>query len=275
MDLTHIIILLAAGVGVGLASGLLGLGGAFIMTPVQYVIYTQMGLSPDLAVRLAFGTNLLVILPTAASGAWRHHLVGFVNWRVAFVMGGVGLVCAAAGSTLTTHLPGTGMKLAYGIIVLVSAIRMLLSRAPRVEDVGIVSNPWVWAAWAVPIGVLSGMFGFGGAIVMIPIMVIALRFQMHEAVATSLAIMIFSSIGGIISYIVNGLHVPGLPPYTLGYINLPVWFILVLTSIVTAQVGALLSRRLKNLHLRYLFVVIMFYMGLKLVGLFTWLGWPL
>ena len=46
MTTAHIIILLATGMGVGFASGLLGVGGAFIMTPVQYMVFTSMGVHP-------------------------------------------------------------------------------------------------------------------------------------------------------------------------------------------------------------------------------------
>jgi len=62
MTTAHMVALLATGAGAGFVSGFLGLGGAFITTPVQYMIYTAMGLSVDTAVRLAFGTSLLVVL---------------------------------------------------------------------------------------------------------------------------------------------------------------------------------------------------------------------
>ncbi|MFC1942320.1 sulfite exporter TauE/SafE family protein [Chloroflexota bacterium] len=274
MELTHIIILLATGIGVGLASGLLGLGGAFIMTPVQYIIFTDMGLSPDMAIRLAFGTNLLVVLPTAASGAWRHHLKKAVMWRAAIIIGSCSLVFALVGATLATHLPGVSLKIAYGAIVLLSGIRMLTAREPRINREP-VDNPWIWIAWAVPIGLIAAFFGMGGAILMIPVMVMALRFKMHNAVATSLAVMIFTSVGGIIGFIVNGLGVPGLPPYSIGYVNLLSFFVLALTSIGTAQLGAIFAHKLHARQLRYIFIIIMFYMGLKMIGVFEWLGLPL
>lgn len=72
------IILLATGIVAGFASGLLGLGGGFIMTPMQFLIFTNMGIPADMAIKLAFGTNLLVIFPTAISGAWRHSRKGAV-----------------------------------------------------------------------------------------------------------------------------------------------------------------------------------------------------
>ncbi len=274
MTLAHIIILLVTGIGVGFASGLLGLGGAFIMTPVQYMVFTDMGLSADTAIRLAFGTNLLVVLPTAASGAWRHHREGVVWWRAAVIMGGCGIIFALAGATLATHLPGLALKTAYGVIVLLSGIRMLIAREPQAEP-ETVANPWMWVAWAIPLGVIVGVLGIGGAILMIPVMVLALKFKMHNAIATSLAVMIFTSVGGIIGYVVNGIGVADLPPYSIGYVNLTSWFLLAVTSVGMAQVGASIAHKLPARQLKYTFIVVMFYMGLKMIGVFDWLGWPI
>ena len=61
----HIVILLATGIVAGFASGLLGIGGGFIMTPAQYLVFADMGLTVDMAIKMAFGTTLMVILPTA------------------------------------------------------------------------------------------------------------------------------------------------------------------------------------------------------------------
>jgi hypothetical protein len=274
VTIAHILILLATGVGVGFAGGLLGLGGCFIMTPVQYMLFTNMGLPTDLAIKLAFGTNLLVVLPTAASGAWRHSLKGAVNWRAAFIMGGSGLVFAFGGATLASHLPGTALKLAFGAIVLLSAIRMLTAREPKAE-VEPRENPWLWVAWAILIGFITGIIGIGGGVVMVPVLVLALRFPMHKAVGTSLAIMLFNAFGGVIGYLTSGLGVAGLPDYSIGYINLPSWGLLAVTSVGMAQLGAITAHKLPAKWLKYIFIAVMFYMGLKMLGLFEWLGWPL
>jgi uncharacterized membrane protein YfcA len=274
MTLAYITILLATGIVVGFAGGLLGLGGAFIMTPVQYLIFTAMGIPTDLAIKLAFGTSMLVILPLAASGTWRHSIKEAVWWKPALVMGGIGLVCAFGGATLATHLSGTTLKIAFGTTVLLSAIRMLTAREPKTAAEP-KENPWLWAAWGIPIGLLSGILGIGGGILMIPVMVLALRLRMHNAVATSLAVMIFTSAGGAIGYIINGLGVTGLPDYSIGYVNLPSWFLLAVTSVGTAQVGAITAHRLPARQLKYIFIVVMFYVGLKMLGVFDWLGWPL
>jgi uncharacterized membrane protein YfcA len=271
---THIIILLATGVGVGFAGGLLGLGGAFIMTPVQYFVFTNMGLPTDLAIKLACGTSSLVVLTLAASGAWRHSLKGVVRWKAAVIMGVCGSVFAFGGATLAAHLSGTGLKIAFGALILASALRMLTARMSQTEA-SPRENPWLLVACAVPIGFICGIFGIGGGIVLIPVLMLVLRFRIHNAIGTSLAIMLFTAAGGAIGYLINGLGVAGLPDYSMGYIYLPSWGLLAVTSVGMAQLGAIAAHKLPARLLNYIFIAIMLYMGLKMLGLFDWLGWPI
>ncbi len=274
MAVTHIIILVVTGVGTGFAGGLLGLGGAFLMTPVQYLVFTNMGIPPDIAIKLAFGTSLMVVLPTAISGAWRHHRKGVVYWKTAIIMGSCSLLAAFGGATLATHLPGVALRMAFGFVVLAGGTWMLISRPLKIEGES-GDNPWLAVAWAIPIGLVTGLLGIGGGILAVPILVLALKFRMHQAVATSLAMMIFSSAGGVIGYIINGLGIANLPAYSIGYVNLQAWFLLAVTSIGMAQVGAITAHKLPAKQLRYIFVAVMFYMGLKMLGVFDWLGWSI
>jgi len=274
MTTAHIIILLVTGIGVGFAGGLVGLGGGFIVIPVQYMIFTSMGIPTDTAIKLAFGTNLLVVLPIAASGAWRHSQKGAVWWKAALIIGSCTFIAAFGGAAIATHLPGAGLKIAFGAVVLAVGIRMLTARPPKIEQEP-KDNRWMWVAWAIPVGLISGIIGIGGGTLMVPVMVLALKFKMHNAVATSLAIMIFTSIGGVTGYIINGLGVPNLPAYSIGYTNLPVWFLLAVTSVGMAQVGAITAHKLPAKQLGYIFIAVMFYMGLKMLGVFDWLGLPI
>jgi uncharacterized membrane protein YfcA len=188
-------------------------------------------------------------------------------------MGGFGLVSAFGGATLAAHLPGAGLKVAFGAIMLLSALRMLTAPPPRLEEEP-KDKPWLLAAWAVPVGFVCGIFGIGG-IVMIPVLVLALRFRMLNAVGTSLALMLFTAAGGAIGYLVNGIGVSGLPAHSIGYVNLESWGLLAVASVGTAQLGAIAAHKLPAHLLRYIFIAVMFYMGLKMLGVFDWLGWPL
>jgi len=110
---------------------------------------------------------------------------------------------------------------------------------------------------------------------MIPVLVLALRFRMHNAVGTSLAIMLFTAAGGAVGYLTTGIGIAGLPDYSIGYINLQSWGLLALVSVGTAQLGAIAAHKLPARQLRYIFIAVMLYMGLKMLGVFDWLGWPL
>jgi hypothetical protein len=183
-------------------------------------------------------------------------------------------LAAFSGATLAAILPGAVLKAAFGAIVLLSGIRMLTSKPPRIEGEP-VGNPWLLAAWAIPIGILTGIIGVGGGVMLVPAMVTVFRFKMHQAVATSLTVIVFTSTGGIIGYIVNGISIPDLPPFSIGYINLPSWFLMAAGSISLAQVGAITAHKLPAEQLKYIFIAIMFYMGLKMLGVFDLLGWPI
>ena len=270
----QIIALLITGVGVGFASGLLGVGGCFIMVPVQFWALTSIGVDPTIAIRIAFGTNLAVVFPTAISGAIGHNRKKAVLWKAGVVLGLSGLVGAFIGGFFAAHLSGTILKIGFGLAILAGAIRMLTAKPPKIDKEPIDNN-LVYILWGFPLGIVSGIVGIGGGVLMIPVMVLALRFKIHQAVGTSTALMIFTSIGGILSYLFNGLNVSGLPPYSIGYVNILQWILLAGTSVPMAQVGVRVAHKLPAKQLKYIFIAVMIYMGLKMIGMFGWLHLPL
>lgn len=270
----QIIALLITGIGVGFASGLLGVGGCFIMVPVQFWALTAIGVDPTIAIRIAFGTNLAVVLPTAISGSMGHHRKKAVLWKAGVVLGLSGLVGAFIGGFFAAHLPGNLLKIGFGLAILAGAVRMLTAKPPKIEK-DPVENNLVYILWGFPLGIVSGIIGIGGGVLMIPVMVLALRFKMHQAVGTATALMIFAAFGGTLSYLFNGLHVAGLPPYSIGYVNLLQWALLAGTSVPMAQVGARAAHKLPAKQLKNIFIAVMIYMGLKMTGVFAWLHLPL
>ncbi len=275
LDITTAIIALAVtGVFVGLVSGLLGIGGCFIMVPVQYWAYTAMGVSSDVAIKLAFGTNLVVVLATSVSSSLGHSRRGAVFWRAGIVLGIAGAIGAMIGATIATQLPGDVLKVIFGTALLVSGVRMLTAKPPKIDD-GMNGRPILWAALGFPLGIVAGISGIGGGILMIPVMVTVLGFDMHRAVGTSTALMIFTSAGGVLGYIANGLDVAGLPAYSIGYANLGAGLALVATSVPMAQVGVRTAHLLPAKKLKHLFVIALIFVGLKMIGVFGWLGLPI
>lgn len=276
MTATYISILLATGAGAGFASGLLGIGGGFVMVPVMYSVIGAMGF-PDIAMKVALGTSLLVILPTAISGAWRHNKKKAVQWKTALVLGLCGLGGGLAGSTLATYLPERALKTGFGGLVLAIAIWMGLGMMPKLakQRAEPKDNPRLLPALGFPIGMVSGLTGLGGGALIVPALVLALDFPMHLAIGTSVSAIILTSLGGITGYIIHGIGVPDLLPYSIGYINLPIWLCLAGMSVPLAQLGAKTAHALPAKQLRYIFIALMVYIGLRMIGVFSWLGLPI
>ena len=274
IELIYIIALILTGIVVGFAGGLLGVGGCFIMIPVQYWVLTSMGFDPGTSILIAFGTNLAVVLPTAMSGAYGHNKKGAVAWNAAITMGIAGFAGALIGGYIATLIPGDYLKILFGVAILLSALRMLTAKPPSVEAKP-VDDVVTFLLWGIPLGIVSGIIGIGGGVLLIPVMVLALHFKMHTAVGTSTAFMVFASLGGTIAYIINGWGVAGLPAYSLGYVNLLQWALLAIPSIAMAQVGVRVAHKLPAKQLKLVFIVVMIYMGLKMAGVFTFLGLPL
>lgn len=270
-QIVYVLVLLATGIVVGFACGLLGVGGGFVMVPVQIWALTSMGIDPTLATRMAFGTSLAVVLPTALSGCQGHSCRGVVLWRPGIYMGLSGLVGAILGGTIATHAPGELLRITFGLVVLAGALRMLLAGRikPRGEPKeGILQ----YILWGFAVGIVSGLSGIGGGVILVPVMVIAMGFSMHQAVGTSSIAIALNSVGGILSYAVNGWDVPGLPPYSVGYINIMQFGLLAGASVITARLGVRFSHRLPGEYLRQIFTILMIVVGLDMLGVFSWLA---
>jgi uncharacterized membrane protein YfcA len=270
--LISVLVLLATGIAVGFSCGLLGIGGGFLMVPVQIWALGLQGVEPTLATRIAFGTSLAVVLPTALSGCRGHACRGVVLWRAGTIIGMCGMIGGFIGGTIAAHAPGELLRMVFGFVVMLAAARMLFvsnllpeNRQPAgkwpEKDV------FQYILWGLAVGVISGLTGIGGGVILVPVMVIALGFGLFQAIGTSSVAIAFNAVGGIVAYIVNGIGVPGLPAYCLGYIDLLQFVLLAGTSIFSASWGVNAGHRLPEKWLKYIFVALMIYIGLKMIGL--------
>ncbi|MCP1391152.1 MAG: sulfite exporter TauE/SafE family protein [Methanothrix sp.] len=289
MELVYALVLMITGVGAGFASGMLGVGGCFIMVPVQFWALTSMGVEPTLATRISFGTALAVALPTAINGACGHHRRGAVDSRAALLLGTSGLVGAFFGGVAAAHAPGNFLRTLFGLVIIAAAVRMGMGggragglsgakagkrdgEANVVEcrsRAGLVArSDSRYLILGLPLGFLCGLIGIGGGVVMVPVLSAAVGFGMHRAIGTSTAAIILTSSGGVVSYIYNGLNISGLPPFSLGYVNLLQWALLAGTSIPMAWVGVRAAHRISAERLRAVFILLLIYMGLRMMGVF-------
>ncbi|MDD3754114.1 MAG: sulfite exporter TauE/SafE family protein [Methanobacterium sp.] len=265
--LAYLTILLVTGAFVGFTSGLLGVGGGFIMVPVQFFLLTSMGIDPDTALRVAFATSLAVIFPTALNGTLGHWKRGAVQIKPAIILGVSGLFGGILGALTASHASVRILSFIFGIVALFSAFWMFGSKYSESGEKRFNSRS-AYSIWGCVGGYLSGLLGIGGGVVMVPILNILLKFPIRKAIGTSMAFIAFASVGGIVTYLFTGIFAEGLPSYSIGYINIVQLVALTVTSIPMSRVGVQTAHRLPEKKLRHFFVIILIYIALKMMGVF-------
>jgi uncharacterized protein len=237
-------ILLTTGVFAGFSSGLLGLAGSYLDNPVMYWVLSHYGYDTTTAIRVAFGTSVALALVISSINTWEHQRARSIIWKIVILIGSASILGGLIGGTIATHVPGQPLKILFGIFLFFAAIRMLL---PLPEDWGRKKSPWyLWSIAGFLFGMLSGMLGIGGGLIILPVLVCVFGVPVHEAMATTSACIMFSSAGSTMAYIVNGLTATGLPPFSIGYVNLLLWGSILITTIPFTIIGVRVANRLPS-----------------------------
>lgn len=251
------------GLAVGLLTGLFGIGGGVIVTPLLNVLL-------GIPYPLAAGSSLSFTLGTSSGGWVRHMRLGNVEHKTAIAMS----IAAACGAVLGGQLhmalksslrePRLTLTLHALFILTLAAVawltwrqplteaggRCLLERLPlppRIsigsEQVRRVSLPGLLAAGAAG-GVFGGLLGIGGGAIFVPLLLLVVGLSIRQAVGTSLGVVLFLSLAGVLTYGLRG--------------QASIWIVgpLLLGSGFGVQAGAWLCQRLEGPRIRRSFAVL-------------------
>jgi uncharacterized membrane protein YfcA len=219
----NVFLLVGVGMVVGFLSGLVGVGGGFLMTPILMMI----GVPPTVAA--ASDSNSIVA--TSASGAAVHFRLGNVDLKL--------------GSVLLLFVEGLN-SLRRAVMTPVahrpSQHNRLLSRLPfqmHFPDSRVQHSVLVPFALCALVGMLCAVMGVGGGFIMIPMMVYLLRMPMHTAVGTDLFQILFTSAGVTIMQATSNHTV-----------DVVLALLIAVGSTAGAQIGARLARLLRGDQLK-------------------------
>jgi uncharacterized membrane protein YfcA len=280
-------ILLLFGLGgvVGFLSGLFGVGGGFLMTPLLIMA----GIPSTVAA--ASDSNQIVAAST--SGTYAHYRLGNVDFKMGLFLLIGGVIGGTLGVQLIKVLRAMGnadfvIKITYvvmlgviGSYMFAESLQSIRKKVPeariakpvrpsvyarlvqalpwqmKFEKSGVTLSPLMPLILGTFVGVLAAIMGVGGGFIMVPVMVYLLRMPMHVVVGTSLFQILFTCI-----------NVTIMQSITNHTVDLVLALILLLGSTLGAQFGARLSRRLKADQLKILLAsIVLVVMVQMLVGL--------
>lgn len=102
----------------GVASGLFGVGGGIVMVPAMTLLL-------GMDIKVAVGTSLAVIIPTAVMGVGKHHSLGNVDWKMALALAPTAIAAGYLGAWLTTKIGSPELKRYFGGFLLLVGVRLL------------------------------------------------------------------------------------------------------------------------------------------------------
>ncbi len=278
-----IFLLLMLGGGVGFLSGLFGVGGGFLMTPLLIFI--------GIPATVAVGSEAAQIVAASVSGVIAHMRRGNVDFRMGAVLLVGGIVGSTLGVQLFKLLQTLGqidlvISLAFvivlgtiGSLMLAEAIRSLHRRA-QVKRSGAVpvhrlhQHNWIhglplkmrfprsklYISAVAPfgigafVGVLSALMGVGGGFIMVPAMIYLLGMPTSVVIGTSLFQIVFVT-----------ANVTFLQAWQNFTVDIFLALLLLVGGVVGAQFGARMGAKLRGEQLRGLLAVLVLTVALKLL----------
>ncbi|WP_295113042.1 sulfite exporter TauE/SafE family protein [uncultured Methanobrevibacter sp.] len=258
--------LILIGICAGFASGLLGVGGGFIIVPLQYFLLQHIGVESDLAMLISLATSLAIIIPTSLSGAYRHMKSMDNIVSPGLRLGIFGIIGGALGGFAASALPSGILEIIFGCLLLFIAINNILNLNKEREKVRISFSLASTVIIGLVVGFLSGLLGIGGGVFLIAILTSLLGFSMIEAIGTSSIFIALTAIGGFLSYIISGWGVNTFP-YSIGYVSVINFIFIAAFSVPLASVGAKLAHMVPQKKLKIVFSVLVLYMALKMLGI--------
>lgn len=243
--MSTLLLSLILGFGIGGSLGLLGGGGSILTVPALVYLIGQ---TPQAAVT----TSLAIVGANSALGAFFHRSQGTLNWHVALLFGGSGMIMSYLSAGISKQFPAYVLMVAFAALMLIVGIILV-----RQKKAALAARPnedlklWKVIVSGAAVGLLTGILGVGGGFLIVPALVMLVGLPMHHAVGTSLLVIAMNSAAGFLGHL-DGTALDG---------ALIVTFIA--AGIAGTFAGSRLGKRLQPALLRQAFAI--FVIGLAVL----------
>lgn len=185
---------LGLGAAAGTVSGLLGVGGGVLLVPILVLAFRWQQKS-------AQATALVLVMMAAFAGVATYALADAVAWGPASIIFCGAVAGALVGSVVVQRVHPHWLQMAFGLVLVAAAVRLVWPTGATPESLPMLptlsaSLVLAYLASGLAMGFLSAMFGIGGGIILVPILVTLLDYDQRLAAGTSLAVMVPTALIG-------------------------------------------------------------------------------
>jgi uncharacterized protein len=253
---------LALGAVVGFVAGLLGVGGGGIIVPVLSTIFIQQQVPLERVVHLALGTSMACIIVTSIASLHAHQKTGAIQWRVVRTMS-LGIIIGTFSATFIAAMVNAFyLAIFFAGFMAFIAYKMLKRQSEVRKTYALTVGNLVSSA--IGIGAVSALVSIGGGSLTVPFL-LNRNIALKQAIATSAAIGLPISLAGTVGFLINGWQQPIALNYSLGFIYLPAFGLISITSFFTVRYGAKASHYLPVQVLKKLFAMLLVLLSVKML----------
>lgn len=231
------------GLVAGVLSGLMGIGGGFLLVPALAFAGWKMS--------AAVGMSLVFVTVMGVAGTISHISRGNVDWPIVKAAAVPAVIGAQLGTLGSAGMPGWLLRAAFAAILLFAAQEMA-------RPVGAPTNGEVTTAASIglggTVGVLSGLLGIGGGVLLVPGQSRWMGVPLKRAIANSMALVVLTGIAGVASHL------------ALGHFELAAGAWLVTGGLVGVRLGLWLLRWVSPDGLRRWFAAFMVALALAMLA---------
>jgi uncharacterized membrane protein YfcA len=260
-----LLFMFASGLVISCVATFLGVGGGIMMVPLLIFLFPELGVSPACAVHLAIGTSLLVIFIRSIPAAISYRNRDLIVSRAVIPLALTSIIGTFLGSNLAAHLPGDTLRKVFAFIMFAAALRMAFSRPIRTGESEPKMTWWMLLFVGSTAGFFSSLLGIGGGLVSVPLMGYVLKFPTKKLAGTSTAIMIFTSLAGMLQYVYFGYGSAELPACAVGYVHWAAAVPLAAGGMLSAPLGAYLNHRLNVTVFKQAFAVVLVIVAVRML----------
>lgn len=251
----------------GLFAGMFGVGGGIIIVPSLTFIFSLLGFNLEDAIRIAMATSMANMIFVSISSFYSNYKLNFVVKDAFLLAMPFVLIGTVTGLFFANSIDGRTLSTIFGIIMATVAIRMILESTyfknqSRTEIRTKINKP-LYSSIFFLIGNLGGMTGLGGGFASVPFLSYYCM-PIKEATGTSSGLTLTISFVGTLFYTLTNNHSID-SPFFVGYIFWVGVLMMLPTSVIFANIGAKLKKRMQDKSLVIVFSILLTIVSLKMM----------
>ena len=254
-----IFLMIAAAIPVGFFAGLFGIGGGLISVPFLFFIFELYGIDKEYLMHLTVGTAFTITILTSFSSVLTHKKHNAVDMSIIKSFGVFVIIGVVCGTIIASKMDTKSLVLFFAIMVYILGAYLLLVKNNNKKALPSF-NLLPRLTFGFISGLISAPMGITGAMINVPVLRY-FGYTINRAIGSAAVIGFIISLFGAAGFFISGLYKEVDIPLSIGFVNIPAFFIFVPITTYMARIGANTVHRLEKAKVQVLFGIFLYVMA--------------